>query len=299
MAGGRRALWDRAYKTLKEREEPLVVEYEAVLQKQEPNCSNYGNATYWTHEDLSEIIKKGLEQQLVDKTEYTVFGHKYSFKNQSQVTVEFIQRIKTLIDDAVKVSPEASLAWAGVCVVLPILTNHFDAKKDNSTGFVYVTSRMSVYVQLWDVLQTKDFGGLRETLEDQLITIYWHIIRFLLATVVRVFQSTLKRLARDIYNASFWKDSLSEIKQLEETFDRDFRNLDGGFFVSKIKELKAASDDEIKEIISAPIVDSSVTQNHSGSGDNYNINGDYNRAEHGGAILHGAEFKGQVTFGSK
>lgn len=59
---------------------------------------------------------------------------------------------KDLIDEAVKASPEASMAWAGVCIILPLLTNPSTADEANRDGFTYVTTRMHYYVALEPLL---------------------------------------------------------------------------------------------------------------------------------------------------
>jgi len=47
--------------------------------------------------------------------------------------------------EAVNTAPEASITWAGVRLIHPLLTNLVTAQEANRDGFVYVSRRMSYY----------------------------------------------------------------------------------------------------------------------------------------------------------
>ncbi|PMD60187.1 uncharacterized protein K444DRAFT_629598 [Hyaloscypha bicolor E] len=99
-----------------------------------------------------EALRKE-DRQLVDNYE----------KLLSRELEKTMQGIKDFVGTAVAVSLLASLAWAGVCVILLILTNPSAAEQANSDGFTYVTSRMRLYVMLEPLLLPKD--------QDQNVTI--------------------------------------------------------------------------------------------------------------------------------
>lgn len=87
------------------------------------------------------------------------------------------------ISDAVKALPEASAAWAGVCIILPLLTNQKRAKEANSDGFAYVTNRMRYYAELELLLQRfrPDSGNSTELMarvNEGILDLYQHILEF-------------------------------------------------------------------------------------------------------------------------
>jgi len=97
------------------------------------------------------------------KIKYTIAGHEFVLQDQIAQTAGLVQGMKDFVGTAVAASPLASLAWAGVCVILPILTNPSAVEQANSDGFTYVTSRMRFYVALEPLLLPKD--------QDQNVTI--------------------------------------------------------------------------------------------------------------------------------
>lgn len=74
------------------------------------------------------------------KTKYIIFGHEFVPRDQIALTARSIQGMRALVDKAVRVSRQASLAWAGVCTILPTLTNPVAAEEGNRDGFAYLTS---------------------------------------------------------------------------------------------------------------------------------------------------------------
>lgn len=76
---------------------------------------------------------------------YKIAGHEFNLDEQVATAADFLLWGKDLVDEAIKASTEASLAWAGVCLILPLLTHLFQARQANEEGFVYVTSRLGFY----------------------------------------------------------------------------------------------------------------------------------------------------------
>ena len=87
-----------------------------------------------------------------------------------------------------KASPEASLVWAGVCAVLPLLTNAILAKEANETGFTYVTSRMRYYVAIESLLlPEKEGSGSGEDMKMNFETTLYNCTSRLLTIKSRVY----------------------------------------------------------------------------------------------------------------
>lgn len=88
-------------------------------------------------EQLDMIIKCGLERMDEGRTKYRIFGHEFVLRDQITQAAELVQWAKDWTGDAVKASPEASVAWAGICVILPLLMNPKTADKASHDGFAY------------------------------------------------------------------------------------------------------------------------------------------------------------------
>ncbi|KAH8753652.1 hypothetical protein F5883DRAFT_191999 [Diaporthe sp. PMI_573] len=234
-----RSLWNRAYEALCEKDRLLVNEYEKILSKELSEQATGITALQDTsgqaetlalaenristdpdtrQAQLKKITDNGIRRAEEKQIEYTVFGHNFVLRDQVSQAAHFIKTVKGLVDEAVKVSPEASLAWAGVCVLLPVFTNQSAAEEANSDGLTYVTSRIRFYVELEHLLWPKNLEtrGSMEEFESHLIDLYQHILEFQIKTVRRFYQSWLARAGRDAICHDNWAGMVSKIKALEK-----------------------------------------------------------------------------------
>ncbi|KAL7905871.1 WD40-repeat-containing domain protein [Trichoderma velutinum] len=176
---------------------------------------------------LEDIMKRGLQRADEKQTKYMLFGRQFILKDQIAEAAKFVQNIKTLIAEAVKASPEASLAWAGACILLPVLTSPSAAEEASRNGFIYVTSRIRYYIglenHLWpDSLHT---SNMRDNFETQIIDLYQHNIEFQIKNILRFYRNWLANVGRDISQSDDWEGMLTGIKDLELAMIRDWSNL--------------------------------------------------------------------------
>jgi len=118
------------------------------------------------------------------------------------------------------------MAWAGVCIVLPLLTNPHSATEANKSGFTYVTGRIRYYVELERILwstssQNSDHAGLKEQLNANIVTLYQHILQFQVKSVLRFHSSWKRTFVGDIFQPENWSGMVSSIKDLEKIVQQD------------------------------------------------------------------------------
>ncbi|KAK8877786.1 g-protein beta wd-40 repeats containing [Apiospora arundinis] len=235
------SLWSRAYEALRIEDAQLVDQYERLLSRElEDYCSsntvhqqdldNTENRidanTYDRRAQLQIITDQGLRRMDQKQIKYTIFGHVFVLGNQVAQAVKIIQATKGLVEEAVKVSPEASIAWAGVCVLLPLLSNSSAAEEANREGLSYVTSRMRYYVELESLLWPENLHGLalKAEFESFMIELYRCILEFQIKTVLRFYRRWLANTGRDLVLHDDWKGILSKIKTLERSvYDESIR----------------------------------------------------------------------------
>ncbi|CAK7219974.1 hypothetical protein SBRCBS47491_004032 [Sporothrix bragantina] len=156
------------------------------------------------------------------KTRYTIAGHEFVLTDQIAQAAGFVLWAKDWIGDAVQASPEASIAWAGVCLILPLLTNPTTTAQANRDGFTYVTTRMRYYIALEPLLRRlgQNAGvadGLIAEANNHIIDLYQHILEFQIQSVLRFYQSCLKGYAGDVFLPKGWNQMRLKIEQLEAT----------------------------------------------------------------------------------
>ncbi|RSL81248.1 hypothetical protein CEP52_017242 [Fusarium oligoseptatum] len=287
------SLWNRAYDGLRHKDEQLVDKYEELLSRELPpktgthrsdETNDRIDNTNLEHrqEQLKIITGNGLRQMDEGKAKYVIFGHEFVPREQIAQSARFVQGMKSLVDEAVRVSPEASLVWAGVCTILPLLTNPVAAEEASRDGFTYVTSRMRFYAELEHLLWPASLrlaAGLRWEFEDHLIDLYQHILEFQVRTVLRFYQTRLARLRDDVVKHDLWKGMLSKIQELERIFDSDLKKINDASLRTELESLNKKADTflaDMGQILSALETHhkpGNSSFNHHGSGHQFNATG--------------------------
>ncbi|KAL7934415.1 hypothetical protein V8C35DRAFT_280150 [Trichoderma chlorosporum] len=258
------SLWDRAYDSLKETDGQQVEEYEKLLSRElqavgsrkqdkpidypdnsDESLARTENQINSTSPQvrlaqLQAITSSGLEQLNEKKARYYIFGRKFILRDQMAQATQFIQNIKKIIDRAVKVSPQASLAWAGISVILPILMNPIVAEEVSRDGCLYITSRIQFYLKLESLIFPSDKipASIQHTeLEESLIALYRQIIGFQIRTVRRIYLTRLARFTEDAVQREDWEGLLAKIQASEKTLASDIRLVNDTAMVRELEKL--------------------------------------------------------------
>ncbi|KAJ3489794.1 hypothetical protein NLG97_g5926 [Lecanicillium saksenae] len=245
------SLWDRAYLKLKESKPTLVADYEKLLSKELAD----GSALI-KKEQLNDIATRGLERVSEQKAKYTIFGQEYVVKDQVAQVSKLLINLKSFIADAIKASPEASLAWAGVCVILPLLSNPSTADEAQSSGFDYVTSRMRLYVGFEELLwptHTTIAPDTKQALEASVEDLYVKILTFQLTSVLRFCRGWLGQLGRDLVQYDDWKSMLEAVKKAEVIVSEDFKRLRDAAILRELEKMTSDAEaqcDSLKSLLS-------------------------------------------------
>ncbi|KAK4069343.1 hypothetical protein Trihar35433_5922 [Trichoderma harzianum] len=318
------SLWDRAYDGLKKTDGQLVEDYEKLLSMElqtntvkpiDPHdnlhellitAENRINSTNPNErlKQLETITTRGLEQLENRRTKYTIFGHEFTPRNQLAQATRFIQTIRNVIDEAVKVSPYASLASAGFSVILPIFMNPSIAEEASRNGCLYVTSRMQFYVKLESLLLPSDrlqASGLSAELEDRLIELYRQIIDFQIKVVRRVYLTRLARFKEDMIRHEDWEVMVAKIRESEKILSNDAKQVNDASMGRELENLSSNAEKFFEDITSL------LTNRHrepftfqnNGSGKQIiaTTGGIQNIATGDGTNFSGGTFTGTVNFG--
>ncbi|KAI7971990.1 hypothetical protein EIK77_007589 [Talaromyces pinophilus] len=253
------SLWDQAYDNLKSSDEALVTEYGNLLSKQITTINSSPDSNTNTHTarqaQLNLIIHHGLQHFSSRKTKYNIAGHTFVLQDQISQVVGVVQDVKDFVSSAVSSSPQASLVWAGVCIILPLLTNPTTAEKANSDGFTYVTSRMEYYTKLEEFLllprakaQDDEFEELRGELEKFLVDLYQQILGFQLRSILRFYRNSVLNFLRDVSRHEDWEGMLQSIKDAEDTLDAKSKQVSDAVSVQYLTNVDNAVDQSHKAL---------------------------------------------------
>ena len=196
---------------------------------------------------LTTITERGLQRMDEKKLVYYIAGHKFVLQDQIAQASKFVQWGKTLVDEAVKCSPEASMAWCGICLILPLLTLSSDTEQAHRDGFTYVTARMRFYVQL-EPLFPKNQDSSAAVPEDFIVDLYQHLLEFQFRSVLRFFRSRLRNLGKDLIQHEDWKGMLEKVQALEGTLDVDLGKINNVVVKEELKKLNKSTKKSLETL---------------------------------------------------
>ncbi|KAL1862025.1 hypothetical protein Plec18170_000849 [Paecilomyces lecythidis] len=218
------SMWSRAYDSLKAKDAKLVKRYEEILSKeyfspspQEEDISSnviVQNDPRKRKLQMDDMMKKG--QQRIEKSRT-----KTSIWSGAATTANAVLATRDWIGEALKNSQEASLIWAGVSLIVQLVTNPITAHDSNTEGFLYVTARLGFYNEFqtrW-IPQVPD--GLRKSFEKSVQDLYESILEFQLISVIRLYQSSIRKFGGDMFQPQRWNELLSRVKERESIVIQD------------------------------------------------------------------------------
>lgn len=116
-----RDLWDEAYEAFRRANSQLAEQYEeSVMRIDQEDTRLAPVGSLARQAQLSAIITKRLDSIEKDQYGFTVAGRRVELHEQSDKIVRIVMFAKDFVSSAINTEPHAALAWAGVCVLLPV-----------------------------------------------------------------------------------------------------------------------------------------------------------------------------------
>ncbi|KAI2916509.1 hypothetical protein CBS147320_9631 [Aspergillus niger] len=214
-----RGIWRRAYELLKEDNEALVHEYEEKIQSAKDQIKLNGK------EKLSPGIcpdevhgMLSLTNEMIQQEE-----HKQTWNQSVTMAVQIVTSMKDIVAQAMKNSPEGSLAWAGLCLILPVFLNPVQQRSENVEGLSKVIHRISYYPSYAVWLMNHHSPGPDETwnvLEGQIVLLYKMLIQYIAKSVCQYYHvdsttNKVKQLLKDTLKWDSWTAMIDDMQRLE------------------------------------------------------------------------------------
>ena len=226
-------LWDRAYESLREDKDSrkLMDAYEKILLSDLNDDHSFpavaeGTGTSKRERDMSALVEKKVKAVEDARWNFQLGERTVEIKTQVDRIVKAILFAKDFVSSAVSAEPHAALAWAGVCMLLPLLLNPELQKKALVEGLDYISSlvvRFTTIERLYhqqgprprSLLDQKNFEELNRSFEAQLTKLYSQILIYQAQVVCQMRRPTFIRSGRDILKLDDWSTSLEDIKKAE------------------------------------------------------------------------------------
>ncbi|KAG5759191.1 hypothetical protein H9Q72_012679 [Fusarium xylarioides] len=164
---------------------------------------------------MRAIVKIKLDE--MQQKEWVVKWHGHVFKVREEVTriVGIVQKISGFANQTAGLNPSSGLAWAGVCVLLPLITNDTDERQIAIDG----VSKATELVARYKVVEEDYIGGQHgkhEDFEKLLVAMYRKITLFYVKAACYFARSTLKRMLRGVAVLDDWKSTVANLGKADE-----------------------------------------------------------------------------------
>lgn len=120
-------LWDRAYTALRERKDlkKLMDTYERVLLEnihgEDTSTGTFASFKASEREEqMSRLVQKKVDDMEAKHTKLRLGGKEMEVRPQFDRVVKGVVFAKEFVTSAASGEPHAALAWAGVCIFLPV-----------------------------------------------------------------------------------------------------------------------------------------------------------------------------------
>ncbi|OJJ32237.1 hypothetical protein ASPWEDRAFT_161656 [Aspergillus wentii DTO 134E9] len=179
-------------------------------------------------EHLQTIVQEKLEA-LSKKGEVKIFTRRVNVKEKVVKAVSFIQSTQGFISAAVAADPHAALAWAGILVVLPILTRTITEETDAVDGF----NRVSKILVRCRVIEENYFAhaigtkpksssqALEASARESMIKLYARILEYEIRFALYLSKKKPWRFLSNLTVSDDWNGILKDIDSNQEEIRKD------------------------------------------------------------------------------
>jgi hypothetical protein len=108
-------LWNEAYEELKEKEESIIKDYEAAMSEHGAPKVPVGRK-----EQMAALVEKKVAEAKKNTWKLRYGDNEVVLKDLAEPIVKLISDAEKFVDGLVSANPYASIAWAGVSLLLPV-----------------------------------------------------------------------------------------------------------------------------------------------------------------------------------
>ncbi len=181
---------------------------------------------------MSGLVAKKLERMEDERWRIKIRDTSIELRPQFDRFVNAVIAVKDFVSAAVSSEPHATLAWAGVCIVLPLLTNPTTQQKALVEGVDHISIvivRFAVLDRLYHSRTAsptkKDTIDLAKLFETQTIKLYSQILSYQAHVICQLARATPVQASRDVIKVDDWAVKITEIKASEAASQETFRLL--------------------------------------------------------------------------
>ncbi|KAK3318225.1 hypothetical protein B0H66DRAFT_622041 [Apodospora peruviana] len=136
-----------------------------------------------------------------------------------QQVVNFVQTTSHAVTSMLSAYPPASIAWSGICAVLPIIANPSRQRLTMRDGLFYIMEKMEWYIAVCQIFlrssrrHTPGMLSLRELTKVKTMNLFKALLEYEIKAVCSLYATS--PLARILRSIDDWASRLEDVKNLE------------------------------------------------------------------------------------
>ncbi|KAJ5415092.1 hypothetical protein N7465_003787 [Penicillium sp. CMV-2018d] len=212
--------WALAYAILQKREPKLVECYQTHLSLAQRNGSvdaaDAVDADLSNPRSVESVMTRLLEDREQKQWKVSLLGKDVKIREQTEKLAKFLLWADPVVKNAVSTQPYAALGWAGVSLLLPLLSSSTTANLAMLKGFDSIDN-VQIY---WNIcekryLQSEHMEEYRDLIKP-LATLYSYIIEYQARAICHLSEAQLSRAWKNIAGENDWDEMKSKIEVSSE-----------------------------------------------------------------------------------
>ncbi len=258
----RSGLWAQAYQSLTDDDPRLVAALDHLLTQgtqlhdsRSPSPqSSYGDAKNPRalpnmEEQMSALIQSRLKNMDDRKWQLRMGEHSVQIRQQIDRIIKIVTVAKDFISSAASMDPvHAGLPWAGICVLLPLLTNDSKQRSSAMDGLEYMAKLVRRSTEIERLYLRNDTFSLEEDLRESLTAMYRLVLEYQARAACQFTRNTAHQAIRNIVIADGWDYILTSIKDHETSCEDLLRIIDTEDSRSRADTLEALISEQNRRV---------------------------------------------------
>lgn len=257
IAPDRSSLWTRGYAQKKTDNPELIQAYELLI------TAEAGISPLDDYAGMQRLIEQQLQKVEDRQWKLQIGSQPIVIREQVGRLVRAIMFAKDFITPVLSSEPHASLAWAGVCLFLPLLCRPEEqdqamiAGLDSANSVMY---RFTVYERLYmegdakapNALLPSDIAQLKDHFEKAAVRLIADIVELQARVACQCSRNSAFRYLRDVFQSDDWSKLSKDIVDSDSTCMKCIDALYADMFDRRMKEqtgLLNAMSDSINTIV--------------------------------------------------
>ncbi|KAL7960365.1 hypothetical protein V8C34DRAFT_276955 [Trichoderma compactum] len=223
-----RDLWSLAYERLRREDAQLINDYEDKAQENLTAGLGYTiGSKVSIRERMDAILRSKMDENNRDAWKIKFGGSEVQVKDLVQPVLGVVNWANEYITGALKPNPYASIAWAGVSLILPLFMHPSEQGTSLAKGLEYMSSlivqsrmREDLYVRRYEAtIHSRESSQLSHVVyKDSLEMLYRSILRFQATSYCYYAHNAAFRLGLEIVKWDDWSLLLGQIQEQERQF---------------------------------------------------------------------------------